>query len=95
VRQYRSGNVDTALSTRMAFGSVPAAVLGVISLKYLERHLGSDFDTVIFSLLAAALLLSGAALLARTFIRVGAEHETVELTHARTVQAIAAVACSV
>jgi uncharacterized membrane protein YfcA len=26
VRQYRSGNVDTALSTRMAFGSVPAAV---------------------------------------------------------------------
>jgi uncharacterized membrane protein YfcA len=29
VRQLRAGNVDVPLSTRMAFGSVPAAILGV------------------------------------------------------------------
>lgn len=92
-RQLRTGNVDVPLSTRMAFGSVPAAVLGVIFLKHLERTLGSDFETVIFSLLAGALLLSGAALLARVFIRVGEEHEAADLTPARTAQAIALGAC--
>jgi uncharacterized membrane protein YfcA len=89
VRQYRAGNVDRALSTRMAFGSVPAAVIGVITLKWLERHLGSDFETVIFTLLAAALLLSGAALLARILIASrGDEHDTIELTRAHTAQAV-------
>jgi hypothetical protein len=68
---------------------VPAAVAGVETLKYLERHLGSDFETVIFTLLAGALLLSGAALLARILIRsTGGEHSSVGLTRARTAQAI-------
>src|SRR6201996_1859483 len=90
VRQYRAGNVDRALSTRRAFGSVPAAVIGVITLKYLERHLGSDFETVIFTLLAAALLLSGAALLARVLVSAtGEEHDAISMTRARHAQAIA------
>ncbi len=89
VRQFRAGNVDVPLSTRMAFGSVPAAVAGVETLKYLQRHLGSDFETVIFTLLAAALLLSGAALLARILIRsTGDEHESVRLTRAASAQAV-------
>jgi uncharacterized protein len=89
VRQFRAGNVDVRLSTRMAFGSVPAAVAGVETLKYLERHLGSNFETVIFTLLAAALLLSGAALLARILIHsTGGERSSVELTRAASAQAI-------
>jgi uncharacterized membrane protein YfcA len=87
VRQYRAGNVDRQLSTRMAFGSVPAAVIGVITLKYLERHLGSNFETVIFTLLAAALL-------ARILISSRAdEHDTIELTGARTAQAVLLGVC--
>ncbi|MGD1056878.1 MAG: sulfite exporter TauE/SafE family protein [Solirubrobacteraceae bacterium] len=94
VRQFRAGNVDVPLSTRMAFGSVPAAILGVIFLKYLERHLGSNFETVIFSLLAAALLLTGAALLARVLnTSRGNEHDAVRLTRAATIQAIVLGAC--
>jgi uncharacterized membrane protein YfcA len=89
VRQFRAGNVDVPLSTRMAFGSVPAAVAGVETLKYLEKHLGSDFETVIFTLLAAALLLSGAALLVRILIRsTGGECSSVRLTRKATAQAI-------
>jgi uncharacterized protein len=89
VRQFRAGNVDVPLSTRMAFGSVPAAVAGVETLKYLEKHLGSDFETVIFTLLAAALLLSGAALLVRILIRsTGGEYSSVRLTRKATAQAI-------
>jgi uncharacterized membrane protein YfcA len=94
VRQFRAGNVDVPLSTRMAIGSVPAAVLGVISLKYLERHLGSNFETVIFSLLSAALLLTGAALLARVLIKSAVqETNSVSLDRRRTIQAIVLGAC--
>jgi uncharacterized membrane protein YfcA len=89
VRQFRAGNVDVPLSTRMAFGSVPAAVAGVETLRYLEKHLGSDFETVIFTLLAAALLLSGAALLVRILIRsTGGEYSSVRLTRKATAQAV-------
>lgn len=91
-RQWRSGNVDMPLSTRMAIGSVPGAVAGVIVLKILERDLGSDFETVIFSALGAALLLTGAALLARVRIKPrpgDGETESAELTRGRTAAAIA------
>ncbi len=88
-RQFRAGNVDRPLSKRMAIGSVPGAIVGVITLKYLEKHLGSDFETVIYTLLAGALLLSGAALLARILIKsTGGEHSSVRLTRAATTQAI-------
>jgi uncharacterized membrane protein YfcA len=95
-RQFRAGNVNLPLSTRMALGSVPGAIVGVIVLKILERKLGSGFDTVIFTLLAIALLLTGIALLARVLISAGAdlhETETVELTAARTAQAVVLGAC--
>src|SRR3982750_4773595 len=65
VRQWRAGTVQTALSTRMAIGSVPGAIAGTIILKKLEKDLGGGFDTVIFTLLAIALLLTGSALLLR------------------------------
>ena len=95
-RQWRSGNVDMPLSTRMAIGSVPGAVAGVILLKILERELGANFDTVIFSLLGGALLLTGAALLARVLIRArpgDRETESVEMTPAHTAIAIALGLC--
>jgi uncharacterized protein len=94
VRQFRAGNVDRPLSTRMAIGSVPGAIVGVIVLKILERKLGSGFDTVIFALLAGALLLTGTALLARVLTRsVPDEHDGIRMTRARTAQAIALGAC--
>lgn len=89
VRQFRAGNVDKPLSTRMAIGSVPGAIVGVITLKYLERHLGSNFETAIYMVLAASLLLSGTALLVRVLVKaIGGEHSSVRLTRAVTAQAI-------
>ena len=83
MRQFKAGTVDIPLSTQMALGSVPGAILGVITLKHLEATLGDAFDTVIFTLLAGALLLTGTALLARILLvpRLDdRERETVELT---------------
>jgi hypothetical protein len=81
-RQLRAGRVDTTLSTRMAFGSVPGAIIGTLLLGVLERRLGPDLDTVVFSLLGGALLLTGTALLARIFVlpRIAeAERESADL----------------
>ncbi len=93
-RQWRAGTVDMALSKRMAIGSVPGAIAGTIILKKLERDLGDGFDTVIFTLLAVALLLTGSALLVRIVLggKVS-ESDHVELTPRRTAAAIALGAC--
>lgn len=68
LRQLRAGRVDMPLSTRMALGSVPGAVIGTTLLGALERRLGSGLDTVVFAMLGGALLLTGTALLARIFV---------------------------
>jgi uncharacterized protein len=89
-RQFKAGTVDLSLSTQMALGSVPGAIVGVITLKHLEATLGDAFDTVIFTLLAGALLLTGTALLARILVvpRLhDRERETVELTRRERVSA--------
>src|SRR3954452_24552151 len=64
-RHFRQHTVNTDVSTWMAFGSVPAAVLGVYVLHALEHAYGHDFDNVMITAVAAALLFTGAAVLAR------------------------------
>jgi uncharacterized protein len=53
----------------MALGSVPAAVSGVFVLDLLEQATGRDFDDLLLTILAAALLLTGVATLVRSFLK--------------------------
>jgi uncharacterized membrane protein YfcA len=65
-RHLRSGTVDTGLSLWLAVGSVPGALGGVVLLRALERAFGkSSFDHLVLVLVAAALLLTGLAVIAR------------------------------
>jgi uncharacterized membrane protein YfcA len=64
-RHLRHSTVDTSLSWWMGLGSVPAAVGGVYVLGVLERAHGGSFDTVMLTVVAGALLFTGAAVLAR------------------------------
>jgi uncharacterized membrane protein YfcA len=64
-RHFRHGTVDMSLSTYMAFGSVPAAVGGVYVLEAIKRSYGKQFDDVMLTAVAAALLFTGVAVLAR------------------------------
>jgi uncharacterized protein len=64
-KHFRQRTVDVKLSTWMALGSVPAAVGGVYVLDALERAHGAEFDDLVLTILAAALLLTGTATLAR------------------------------
>jgi uncharacterized membrane protein YfcA len=68
-KHWRQKTVDLKLSSWMALGSVPAAVFGVYLLDLLEREYGKRFDELLLTLLAGALLLTGAMTLARSFLK--------------------------
>jgi uncharacterized membrane protein YfcA len=89
-KHWRQRTVDVRLSTWMALGSVPAAVGGVWVLGVLEDAAGRDFDDLVLSILAAALLLTGAATLVRAFLKRmhERERETIELERRHKVTAV-------
>ena len=78
-KHWLQRTVDLRLSTWMALGSVPAAIGGVYVLDLLEGAYGREFDDIMLTVLAAALLLCGAATLARAFLKRFHEREREEL----------------
>src|SRR5437899_9372739 len=64
-RHFRQRTVNQSLSSWMALGSVPAAVGGVYVLHALEHAAGKSFDKTLLTAVAAALLFTGVAVLAR------------------------------
>ncbi len=90
-RHLRQGTVDMKLSAWMALGSVPAAIGGVYVLDLLERAHGEDFDELLITLLAVALLFTGVMTLARAlFLKKlhGRERDSVEMTTRNKVSAV-------
>lgn len=79
-RHLRQGTVDLALAGWMAVGSIPASILGVIALKALQSGQGPGFDDTVLLAVGAALVLGGAALLARLLLVGSAgERESAEM----------------
>jgi uncharacterized protein len=74
-KHWRQRTVDLQLSSWMALGSVPAAIAGVAVLGLLEDWANRDFDDLLLTLLAGALLLTGAATLVRAFLKSMHERE--------------------
>jgi uncharacterized membrane protein YfcA len=93
-KHWRQRTVDVQLSTWMALGSVPAAVGGVFVLGLLEDWAGRDFDDLLLTLLAVALLVTGAATLVRAFLKRMHERERDEIDMRRR-HKLAAVALGV
>ncbi|MFN2616596.1 MAG: sulfite exporter TauE/SafE family protein [Thermoleophilaceae bacterium] len=91
-KHFRQRSVDLSLSTWMAFGSVPSAIAGVWVLDALEKAHGKDFNDLLLTILAAALLLCGVATLARAlFLKqmVERERERIDLEARHKVAAVA------
>jgi uncharacterized membrane protein YfcA len=90
-RHWRQATVDRSVSTWMALGSVPAAVLGVIALKGLQHGDKTSFDDTVLIAVGAALLLCGVAMLARRLLSssIDDEREQAELTRGKRVAAVA------
>ena len=87
--------VDVRLSSWMAIGSVPAAVTGVYVLHLLEDWAGRDFDDLLITILACALLLTGIATLVRSFLKGMQERErdTIPMDRRHKIAAVAMGAC--
>src|SRR3954470_12667466 len=60
-KHFRQRTVDFGLSTCMAIGSVPAALVGVYVVHLLERVAGDSFDDTLLVVVAIALLITGTA----------------------------------
>lgn len=90
-RHWRQGTVDLSISTWMALGSVPAAVLGVVALKALQRGDKQSFDDIVLIAVAAALVLCGITMLARRLLSssIDSERAHVELTRGQKTAAVA------
>ena len=81
-RHWRQRTVQVSLSTWLALGAVPAAIVGVAVLKILEKGNPKSFDDTLLIALGAAILLCGITMLARLLLPDAAsrERETVDLT---------------
>jgi uncharacterized membrane protein YfcA len=66
-RHLKLKTVNMRLVYWMAAGSVPSAIAGVWVLDILKRKLGDQLDETVFAILAACLLVVGAATLLRGF----------------------------
>jgi uncharacterized membrane protein YfcA len=90
-KHWRQRTVDLTLSSWMALGSVPAAIGGVYMLTLLERWTGRDFDELLLTILAVALLLTGAATLVRAFLKSmhARERDTVAMERRHKIAAVA------
>jgi uncharacterized membrane protein YfcA len=66
-RHLKLKTVNLPLVYWMAAGSIPSAIAGVWVLDLLKRKLGDDLDETVFAILAACLLVVGAATLLRGF----------------------------
>jgi uncharacterized protein len=78
-KHWLQKTVDFRLSAWMALGSVPAAIFGVYVLHLLEDAFGREFDDVLLTLLAGALLLCGVATLARAMMKRFRDRERAEV----------------
>jgi uncharacterized protein len=90
-KHLRQHTVDIRLSSWMAIGSVPAAVFGVYVLDLLEDWAGRDFDDVLITILACALLITGAATMVRNFLKGmdARERESIPMERRHKVAAVA------
>jgi len=89
-KHWRQKTVDLQLSSWMALGSVPAAVGGVYVLDLLEEASGRDFDDLLLTILAAALLLTGTATLVRSLLKRlhDRERATIEMERRHKIAAV-------
>jgi uncharacterized membrane protein YfcA len=68
-RHFRMKTVNMELVKWLAFGSVPAAVLGVAIVSVLQNHIGEDrLDSLVYAVLGGTLLMVGIITLTRALI---------------------------
>jgi uncharacterized membrane protein YfcA len=69
IQHLRQKTVHRGIAFWMAVGSVPSAILGVLTIEGLQNSIGEDeLDGIVFGVLGATLLVVGLSTLIRTFV---------------------------
>ena len=69
VQHYRQHSINFQVVKFMALGSVPAGLLGVVTVNWLENSFDPDkVNTILVTAIALVVILAGASLLIRNFI---------------------------
>jgi uncharacterized membrane protein YfcA len=90
-RHFRKDTVDLRLALWLGVGSIPGAIGGVWLLDVLHRAYGKDFDTIVLVLVAAALSITGIAVLWRALFMprlVARERDTLDMETRHKVAAV-------
>lgn len=88
---FRKGTVDMGISLWLGVGSIPATIAGVWVLDVIERASGASFDNIVLGMVAAALLVTGVAVLWRAMFSTtaeGRERATIDLQARHKVAAV-------
>lgn len=88
---FRKGTVDMGISLWLGVGSIPATIAGVWVLDLIERASGASFDNIVLGMVAAALLVTGVAVLWRAMFSTtaeGRERTTIDLQARHKVAAV-------
>ncbi|MDQ6916053.1 MAG: sulfite exporter TauE/SafE family protein, partial [Actinomycetota bacterium] len=91
-RHFRKDTVDLRLALWLGVGSIPGAIGGVWLLDLLHRAYGKDFDTIVLVMVAAALSITGIAVLWRALFMprlVARERDTLDMQTRHKVAAVA------
>jgi uncharacterized protein len=68
VQHYRQRSVNLEVALCLGLGSIPAGLLGVVTLEYMERILDAEMlKSVMINIIAATLVLVGASLIFREY----------------------------
>jgi uncharacterized membrane protein YfcA len=85
-RVFRQGQVDLKLSTWLAFGSLPASLVGVWTIDRLHDAYGDSFEPYLLGALAVALVLVSVGILVRALFMpdaIAQERESADLSGRR------------
>ena len=88
---FRKGTVDMGISLWLGVGSIPSTIAGVWVLEIIQRRAGENFDSIVLGMVAAALLVTGVAVLWRAMFSTNSherERRTIDLQTRHKVAAI-------
>jgi uncharacterized membrane protein YfcA len=90
-RHFRKDTVDLRLALWLGVGSIPGAIGGVWLLDVLHHAYGKEFDTIVLVMVAAALSITGVAVLWRALFMprmIARERETLDMETRHKVAAV-------
>ena len=90
-RHWKQGSVDKHLAMWLAFGSVPAGVLGATAVNFIKKSYGDAVDSILYRSIGIALIVVGVLLAIRLLMKACKDYpaEDIQMSTLRKVATVA------